>query len=213
MQAAIITASATVVVAVLAFLLNLYSQMHLERRQGHLARVNSQLRNLYGPLCALVDVNEWIWEAMRANGLPRISERSAETLERDWAAWRDEFLMPTNIRMRDLIMGHADLLAEAEFPAALRGFCAHVGSCEVILAESASGVPEGGRRAAFHIQHPGSEFVDYVRRSFTQLKAEQQRLLNPQLIISETGWRPSRDWHSAACKARYGQGAQYEHRS
>lgn len=184
MPAAIITASATIVVVILAFLFNQYSQTRMERRQGYLARVNSQLRDLYGPLFALVDVNEWIWEALRANGLPPVAERSPETLRRDWASWRDTFLMPTNARMRDLIMQHADLLTEAVFPAVLRDFCAHVGSCEV-LAESGIGIGTGGRAAALtapvHISHPGSEFVDYVRQSFAQLKAEQQRLLEPRL--------------------------------
>jgi hypothetical protein len=178
MPAAIITASATIAVAVLAFVFNQYAQTRLERRQGHLARVNSQLRELYGPLFALVDVNERIWDALRASGLPHVSERGPGSFERDWAGWRDAFLMPANIRMRSLIMQHADLLMEADFPAVLRDFCAHVGSCEVLRDDPGAGA--GGHPAAVHIGHPGAEFVDYVRRSFAQLKDEQRHLLRPR---------------------------------
>lgn len=180
MQPAIITASATITVAVLAFLFNQYSQLRLERRQGHLARVNSQLRDLYGPMFALVDTNERIWQALRANGLPPASQRDADTLGQGWSAWRDAFLMPTNARIRDLIIEHADLLLEADFPAPLRDFCAHVASCEATLAESAGSGRDIGKRPATHIGHPGSDFVQYVRFSFAQLKGEQQRLLSAQ---------------------------------
>ena len=180
MQPAIITASATITVAVLVFLVNQYSQLRLERRQGYLARVNSQLRDLYGPMFALVDTNERIWEALRANGVPPVSQRDADTCSQGWSAWRDMVLMPTNTHIRDLIIEHADLLLEVDFPAPLRDFCAHVGSCEAILAESAESVPGIGKLPVVHIDHPGSDFVEYVRLSFAQLKGEQQRLLSAQ---------------------------------
>jgi hypothetical protein len=178
MQPAIITASATVIVAVLAFLLNQYSQARMERRQGYLARVNQQLRDLYGPLSALVDVNERIWDALRANGLPPASERNAESFSQGWAVWRDSVLMPTNIRIRDLIVSNADLLVGVDFPAPLRDFCAHVGSYEVTLAEAVTARRRPDVGIPVHIGHPGSDFVDYVRDSFLRLKEEQRRLLS-----------------------------------
>lgn len=70
MSAAVITASASILVAVLVFTLNQRAQIRQERRQARLARINSQLRELYGPLNALVDVNERIWEALHDSGLP-----------------------------------------------------------------------------------------------------------------------------------------------
>src|SRR3954452_1704272 len=72
--------------------------------------VNSQLRDLYGPMFALVDTNERIWEALRANGLPPASQRDADTLGQGWSARRDTVLMPANMLIRDLIIEQADLL-------------------------------------------------------------------------------------------------------
>ncbi len=175
MEAAVITASVSVVVAVLVFLLNQRSQLLQERRQARLTRINAQLRELYGPLHALVDVNERVWAELGRTQLPPPDERlSVRTLPPqaadNWRRWFRSTLMPTNLRMRELIIKHADLLIEPEFPKPLQDFCAHVTSYEVLL-----GADESGERPL--IGHPGEPYVEYVRTSFARLKAEQLRLL------------------------------------
>jgi hypothetical protein len=172
MTAAVITASASVMVAVLVFVLSQRGQLRAERRQARLARVNSQLRDLYGPLYALVDVNERIWEALPTAGLPAREQREPGTQWEPWRDWVTHCLMPANIRMRDLILRHGDLLIETDFPQPLRDFCAHVTSYEVLLSTDAEA------RGHALIRHPGSAYTDYVRESFARLKAEQTRLLS-----------------------------------
>jgi hypothetical protein len=171
-SAAIIAASASVVVAVLAFILNQRGQASQERRQANLARVNSQLRELYGPLHALVNVNERIWESLRETGLPPQAERRADVVSNEWRRWRDRALMPANLKMRDLIIDHADLLAETVTPEPLQEFCAHVSSLEVLLFAEAEGLREPPL-----IRHPGASYVTYVRDAYARLKHEQQELL------------------------------------
>lgn len=173
MQVAVISASTSVIVAVLAFVLNQRGQVRQERRQARLFRINSQLRELYGPLYALVDVNERIWETMRASGLPSKEQRQLNTPSGHWPKWRDHALMPANLKMRDLIIENADLLIEIDFPKPLQDFCAHVTSYEVFLSSEKDGI--GGRAL---IRHPGSTYVKYVRDSFARLKAEQLQLLH-----------------------------------
>ncbi|MET7658389.1 hypothetical protein ABZT45_28075 [Streptomyces sp. NPDC005356] len=172
MTAAIITASASIVVAVLAFLLSQRSQIRQERRQARLTRVNSQLRDLYGPLNTLIAANEKIWESLRATTLPARDERSPDLATSDWLRWRDQVLMPTNRRIRDLIVEHADLIIETDTPKPLLNFCAHTLSLEVTIAQEA----EGEKRRAL-IEHPGEDLTVYVRDSFTHLKKQQQDLL------------------------------------
>jgi hypothetical protein len=169
---AVISASASILVAVLVFILNQRGQIQQELRQGRLARVNSQLRELYGPLNALVEINERIWEEMRATTLPDKDERAPGGGTGDWRRWRDKVLTPANHAMRDLIIYHADLLLEAEIPPPLRDFCAHVAASDVVHAG-----PEEATRGRALIRHPGAEYVDYVRRTFTALKREQRKLL------------------------------------
>lgn len=171
-SAAVITASASILVAVLVFILNQQAQYRQERRQARLGRVSCQLRELYGPLNALVDVNERIWEKLRESRLPPQAERQPDVGTEDWSRWRDYALMPANRRMRDLIIEHADLLVETEVPQPLRDFCAHVMSFEVVLVAETQGSKE-----ASLIPHPGAAYVAYVRSTYEDLKDEQQRLL------------------------------------
>jgi hypothetical protein len=170
--AAVLAASASILVAVLVFILNQRAQVQQERRQARLSRVGSQLRELYGPLNALVDVNERIWEALRATRLPSQAERRPEASTADWRRWRDHALLAANRRMRDLIVEHADLLVEVDFPKPLEDFCAHVTSVEIVLAAEAEGLKEDAL-----IKHPGADYIAYVRDAYASLKTEQQRLL------------------------------------
>ena len=172
-SAAVITASASILVAVLVFILNQRAQIRLERRQARLNRVNSQLRELYGPLNALVDVNERLWEQLRQTQLPPQAERTPQGGTDEWRRWRDHALMPFNRRMRDLIVEHADLLVEVDVPQPLRDFCAHVTALEVVIIAERDNEKE---RAL--IGHPGAAYVEYVRDTFASLKNEQQRLLS-----------------------------------
>ncbi|MFJ4651173.1 hypothetical protein ACIP5Y_07850 [Nocardia sp. NPDC088792] len=170
MSAAVITASASILVAVLAYLLNQRGQVRQEHRRARLDRINAQLRELYGPLHAWLDVNEQIWEALRASHLPPKEERRPDADSASWRGWRDHALMPANRRMRDLIVQHADLILESATPAPLLTFCAHVSALEVAI-ETAS--PHDHAL----IGHPGNAYVSYVRDSFAALKTEQCRLL------------------------------------
>jgi hypothetical protein len=181
MATAVITASASIIVAVLVFLLNRQNQYQFERRQALLTRVNAQLRELYGPLHALVNVNELVWRSLRDSAVLPASEERVDTGrlgQRElatWRAWLDHSLMPANVKMRELILAHADLIIEAEMPPPLLAFCAHVSAYEVMLQSGTdSGLPAGSRL----IGHPGDGYVDYVDRSFAALKAEQARLLS-----------------------------------
>ncbi|GIF62084.1 hypothetical protein Ais01nite_01190 [Asanoa ishikariensis] len=175
-EPAVVTASASVVVAMIVFVANQVALVRNQQRQARLERVNDQLRELYGPLQALLAVNEHLWRTMRASQLPDHDTRQAgpPTGEesQEWQRWIQHALMPANVRMRDLIVEHADLIVEDDIPPPLQDFCAHVASYEVHLA-SPGGAPQ--RRAL--ITHPGAPFVTYVRAGFTALKREQATLL------------------------------------
>jgi hypothetical protein len=170
--AAIIVASASVAVAVLAFILNQHGQSRQNLRQARLARVNSQLRDLYGPLNAMMDTNEQIWTALRAAHLPDKARRSPASATPEWRRWRDGVLQPANRLMRDLILAHADLLVEPEVPQPLRDFCAHVSALEIACVAESDGLSERPL-----IAHPGDSFTSYISRTFADLKKEQELLL------------------------------------
>jgi hypothetical protein len=173
---AVITASASIVVAVLVFVGNQLAQARNERRQAALDRVNTQLRELYGPLFALVEVNEHLWRAVRESHLPGRDERASAALSESqtaqWRTWLSEALMPANKKMRDVIVQHADLLLDNDMPQVLQDFCAHVASYEVLL--SRMDQPSVERTV---VRHPGKPYVSYVQTSYAALRKERERLL------------------------------------
>ena len=179
MTAAVITASASITVAVLVFILNQRAQLRVERRRLRLERVGSQLRDLYGPLHALIDVNERVWQALHEAKLPNKELRRSDSRlppgrRAEWKHWIEHALLPANRKMRDLILGHADLVVEVGMPEPLRVFCAHVAAYEVLMSIED---PDDNPTSRALIEHPGEPYVQYVRRSFADLKQEQARLL------------------------------------
>jgi hypothetical protein len=177
MSVAVLTASASVIVAVLAFVLNQWGQARVERRAARLERVNAQIRDLYGPLNALADANETVWEALRDARLPDTATRRSGTSpavedEEWWSAWMTHALMPTNRRMRELILNNAHLIVEPELPEPLRVFCAHVAALEVAAALREA----RGGSAETLVHHPGRSLNEYLDSAYTGLKREQARL-------------------------------------
>ena len=180
MAVAVFTASVSVTVAVMVFVLNQWGQARGERRQARLQRVNAQLRDLYGPLKALADANEEVWDAMRDSHLPDVDTRRSgpavrDQDSRDWTDWLTHALMPTNRRMREVIVGNAHLLIEPELPRPLRAFCAHVAALEVALARSA-GAGHGPLEPTL-IHHPGRALAEYLDASYASLRQEQEVLI------------------------------------
>lgn len=178
MAASIFAGISAVLVALVAFLLNQWAQLRAERRNNRLTRVSSQLRDLYGPLHALVLVNERVWEDLR-----RVESEASEPGNaglaipvEEWKKWWESVLLPNNIKMRDLIIRHADLHLEPNLPDVLRDFCSHVAYCEALVADGSAYSNRTANRV--YIPHPRANYVVYVGRAFRQLKAEQARLLN-----------------------------------
>ena len=174
---AVITASASVLAAASVFVANLIIQSRNERRQTALARVNAQLRDLYGPLIAMVSANENLWQAMRKSILPSRDQRRSGALTaehaEEWRYWLQQALMPANIKMRDVILQHADLMIGDDLPQVMQEFCSHVAAYEVLLAR---GAEQNWSFKRSLIPHPGPSFAEYIQTSFATLKARQAAL-------------------------------------
>jgi len=91
----LITASASIVVVLAVFVASQFAQLLNERLQAAPVRMNSRLREPYGPLSALVAVNEQLWAAMRGTWLPRRqSDCLSEGESKRWQRWLLYGLMP-----------------------------------------------------------------------------------------------------------------------
>jgi hypothetical protein len=178
------TAITLLVTAVLALIGYSYS-LFLARRKDRLARINRQLRDLYGPLYALTETGEHVWSSFRSQHRPykgsfwkpglSVSDADADAFR----LWIRSVFMPLNRQMMDLVVNRADLLEGTKIPECLLELCAHISSYEALLQQ--------WEKQDFSINEPIVNFPrrplkEYVEREFQCLKLEQNRLLNTKLL-------------------------------
>lgn len=177
-MAALITAIASVLVALVAGLLTYRNSRKLGVRQDQLARLNAQLEELYGPLFALSQASTAVFTAFRErheHGPAYVpgAELTAEQRE-VWAQWMTTVFMPINRRSYEIIVTKAHLLEGDEMPKFLLDFCAHVAGYEAVLQRWEDGDYSD---VGSLLDHPGEPYLHYIRDSFVTLKKRQQALL------------------------------------
>ncbi|QFU88417.1 hypothetical protein [Amycolatopsis sp. YIM 10] len=176
--------SATVIwslalVALAGFLAAYWSNLRLARRRDRLERVNEQLKDLYGPLLALISAADSAWWIFRADYRPNGAfwdqdDPPTEAEGEAWRLWISTVFMPLNRQMRDLIVTKAPLFDEESVPKCLLDLCAHVSAYEPILVSWDSG--------NFALHKPARNFprdqaLHHAQESFRRLKSRQQQLL------------------------------------
>src|SRR3954465_6167670 len=106
-------------IALLGILGAYVNAVRLALQKERIERVNRQLANLYGPLLALLSAGNRSWDEFRRQYRPgggywdQASPPSDAEAEA-WRLWIATVFMPLNRQMRDLVVGHADLLRETE---------------------------------------------------------------------------------------------------
>ncbi|MFF9554229.1 hypothetical protein ACF1DY_00135 [Streptomyces albus] len=178
MIAAMVTACASITIAILAYWLNHRGETHRYLREAQIDRVSSQLRELYGPLLVLTETNERAWCEYRRRYMPPTEAGSAEiplpeAEEERWRMWVEAVFAPTAQKMREIITSRGDLIIGGEMPPVVLEFCAHAATYDALLANW-----DGFDQCkSTLIRHPGSGFLTYVRDSYGSLKREQALLL------------------------------------
>jgi hypothetical protein len=144
-------------------------------RANRIDRLNAQLRDLYGPLMALVLSTNALFQTWRRRDLPLPQGWAGSTPEEreEWRYWMRTVFMPLNRRIAETIILHADLVEEDFMPPQLLALCAHVASYEALLERWDHEVYD---RFIPHILFPNI-VVPYVTRRFNDLKQRQTKLL------------------------------------
>ncbi len=173
------TIAFAIVAGVAGFIAKGVYELWTARRKERLDRVNQQLKLLYGPLYALNRASGLAWSAFRSRtrpGGPFFGTNPPPTSDEleAWRLWMRTVFEPMQKEMLSIITKNADLLIERDLPAPLQLFCAHVAAYAVVF--------ERWERKDFSeytsvVNYPTQELATYLEKSFTQLKAEQARLL------------------------------------
>jgi hypothetical protein len=166
-------------IALLGFIGAYLNGIRLALQKERIERVNRQLADLYGPLLALVSAGNRSWGEFRSQYRQGIgywdqSPPPTDAEAKAWRLWITTVFMPLNRQMRDLVVGHADLLREREIDPCLLDLCAHVASYEAILKRWED---EDFSENKPPLPFPRRELSAYVESSFRELKTVQDRLL------------------------------------
>jgi hypothetical protein len=157
------------------------NEMRAEQRKARLLRVDSQLKELYGPLYAISNSNSRIWIEFRNKYRPThrdYFEPSAPPTPADadaWRLWIKEVFVPMNQQMELLITQHTDLMEELEMPAVLLEFMAHSVSYKPVLKAWEQGDFSANTSL---INFPEQDsLLQYAKSDYQKLKARQAKLL------------------------------------
>ncbi len=186
----LVTLFVTVVLAFAGYAATYRNGVKLAQRKDHLERIERQLKELYGPLFALVSASGEAWLGFRAiyrRGAGSYWRSATNPTEREAAAWRlwmVEVFMPLNSRMAQLVTEHADLIEESEMPPCLLTLCAHVEGYRAILAAWKSG--DFSRHLSV-VDFPASDLLAYASQHYNRLKQEQAVLLGQSEPRRATG--------------------------
>ena len=180
-----LTLLVTLCLALTGYLYTLF----LARRRDRLARINRQLRDLYGPLYALSQTGAHVWYSFRSQHRPaKGSFWKADSPIDDSDAvafrlWIRSVFMPLNRQMMDLVVNQADLLAGTEIPDCLLDLCAHISSYEALLAQWEQGDFTMNEPIVNFPRRPLQEFAE---KEFQRLKQEQDAMLSSRWPLFQT---------------------------
>jgi hypothetical protein len=167
----------TIILAFAGYLVTFLITRMMAQRADKLRLVNMRLNEFYGPLYVASEAGRIAYKSMlKKQGKEKNIIVTEEELK-DWILWLNTIFMPLNNIREKIIIEKAYLIVEQEMPQCLLEFVTHVVGYKAVLAKWSRG--DYSERRSLIDFPPG--FDDYVQRSYTALKAEQQRLMHSSL--------------------------------
>jgi hypothetical protein len=186
-QGATFTVAVTILLALAGYIATHLSNRLLAEREARLARINTQLSELYGPLFADLVAGNAAWDVFKELALqlgPPFWKSGSAPDDRQallWQLWVRAVFQPRNRRMTERIKTRADLLVEDELPSCLVRLAANTAAYDVLAArwDSPHFAPRSREDYLAPSQYafPRDELDDYLPSSYRNLKRAQQDLL------------------------------------
>lgn len=165
----------TVGVAALGYAATYLNNLRLAVRKDTLDRINSQLKDFYGPLLALLSASHLVYNRWRETESTSHGgwEKATDQRKDQWRLWISTVFMPLNRHMVDIVITHAHLIDEDYMPPELLVLCAHVSGYEALMKQWDEG---DYSRMLPYVLFPGT-VLTYAQKSFQRLKSRQARLI------------------------------------
>ena len=173
----LMTLIATVLLALVGYLITYWNNLQLSKRRDRLDLINKKINDFYGPLYIACEAGNMAYKSF----LQRLNREKiydsdlplSESELDEWRLWLQEVFMPLNLFREELILDNAYLIQEQEMPECLLEFLTHVSTYKVITAKWTQ---DDFSETILVIDFP-FELNDYARKSYERLKTEQLDLI------------------------------------
>jgi hypothetical protein len=171
----------TIFLAFTGYYFTHHNDLDVDRRKAQLERVNLQLKEFYGPLCAISDADSRLWIEFRKKYRPNVKDYwdpqnpPSATEAEMWRLWIREVFAPINGQIESVITTHADLMEEVDMPKVVLEFMAHAVSYKPVLKAWDKGDYSVNTSL---INFPDQDrLLKYAQADYQRLKTRQAELL------------------------------------
>jgi len=167
--------------ALAGYLFTYYNTKKADERKAQIDRINTQLREFYGPLLACITATKSAYKAMvrqhspdgTMQGFVRAVHSTPSGAEGTaYRHWMRHVLQPLNQKAADVIVNHLNLLESTSIHPSLLQFVAHVSSLRVVLRQW----EEGDLSHWSAVTYPDA-LLEYIENEFKKIKTQQAELL------------------------------------
>ena len=171
----------TIGLALIGYLATYAQQRIQANRDAKLARVNAQLRELYGPLYSVLKANQSIWEQFsqklwpshgKAAYFAKGESLTEQELER-WRVWMLEVFEPLNQKIEQVILDNGDLVEEENFRPIFVQTLSHIAAYRALYPRWQAG--DFSEHTSV-VDYP-SDLLAHVEPIYLRLRARQAALM------------------------------------
>lgn len=184
----IIPLLAAAILALVGWIVTYFHRWHFDNKANQLARVNRQLKELYGPLYVRLLASDEAWRCFWQKHRPQHGQASyfgpgldvSEQEKQVWRHWMTHVFEPLNAKTEALLLNNIDLIDSSDIPEPYVQALAHIAAYKAVLANWQQ------HDYSTHVSvnnWPHQALLDLVKPEYEKLKRQQQQLIN---IISKT---------------------------
>jgi hypothetical protein len=174
-NAELIAILATILLALLGYLINHLAAKSRNRQEARLAFLSAQLEKLYGPLYAVMKSNTASYLVFRSTfraGRPVMEEPFSPEEWSIWRTWAEQVFVPSNLRILDIIEKNAHLVIGGSMPGEFTSVLAHIESTKMVLS-----LDQAQLRILDAFAPWPKGFNAFVEQGYMAVAAEHSRLL------------------------------------
>lgn len=170
-------------IATLGWVSTYLHRWYFDRKANELARVNSQLRELYGPLYIRLRASNAAWKAFWQKHRPAHGGNSyfgdnnevTDEEKEIWRHWMINVFEPLNAEAESLLLKNIDLLESDDVPQSFIDALAHIATYKAVMANW----EKSDFKTHLSVNSwPSRELMSTVRPEYVKLRARQRKLMN-----------------------------------